>query len=114
MKAIDPGIEETVDYGDRSFTYARVDHWRCAWSEQANMNPDEGPKHFGMTTRVMPPDDEPITVEVFLQAFYRKSREAGLQARYSHTMGTCMRVCRPPHLRGRKRFDPKDLQAAPY
>jgi len=37
---------------------------------------------------------------MFLQAFYKKCGEVGLQAGMTHAMGNCMRVCIPPHLRG--------------
>ena len=114
MKCMDADKLEHCDFVDKQYTYATVDHWRCAWSEQADMNPDEGPKHFGNTVKIMPPEEGPIDDEMFLQSFYRKCNEEGLQAKFTHAMGRCMRVCEPPHLRDRDRFDPATLEAAPY
>lgn len=113
VKAIDPDNLETLTIGDRTFEYAKVDHWRCAWSEQTNMIAEEGPIYFGQEKSYDPPAEGPITDEMLLQTFYRRCHEVGLQAGMTHAMGACMRVCTPPHLRGKKRFDPEHLQAAP-
>ncbi len=114
MRAIDPTNLERVTIGDRTFEYAKVDHWRCGWSEQMNMVAEEGPRYFGQTKTYPPPAEGPISDEQILEAFYRKNREVGLQASMTHAMGACMRVCTPPHLRGKDRFDPAHLTAAPY
>jgi len=90
---------ETVIIGGRTFEYAKVDHWRCAWSEQLSMIPEEGPQYFGQTVAMRPPADGDIDDKMILSAFYERCRRAGLQSKWSHTMGNCMRVCVPPHLR---------------
>jgi ferredoxin len=112
--AVDAEHLETVTIGDRTWEYATVDHWRCAWSEQTNMLAEEGPTHFGQAQSFPPPAEGPIDDELLLETFYRKNREVGLQAAMTHAMGACMRVCTPPHLRGRDRFSREHLTAAPY
>lgn len=91
---------ESVTIGARTFQYAKVDHWRCAWSEQLNMVPEEGPACAGQSYGVAPPADGPVDETVMLHTFYEKCHTAGLQASMTHAMGNCMRVCIPPHLRG--------------
>jgi hypothetical protein len=51
---------------------------------------------------------------MFLDALSKKWREGGRQSKYTPAMGWCMRVCRPPHLRGIKKFPAEALHAAPY
>jgi len=104
VKAIDakPMEMETVIIGDRTFEYGKVDHWRCAWSEQTNMIPEEGPACSGQTVGVAPPEGE-ITDDCLLEAFYDKCHKVGLQADMTHAMGNCMRVCIPPPLRGKQK-----------
>jgi ferredoxin len=114
VKAIDPDHLETCTIGDRSCAYAKVDHWRCAWSEQTNMIAEEGPTYFGQQQSYPPPAEGPISDDLLLQTFYRRCHEVGLQAGMTHAMGACMRVCTPPHLRGKKKFDAEYLHAAPY
>jgi len=113
-KAINPDALEEVTVGDRTFEYAAVDHWRCAWSEQVNMIAEEGPKYFGQERSYFPPEEGPISDELFLKTFYRKCDEVGLQAGMTHAMGACMQVCKPPHLRGKKGHPVEHLGAAPY
>lgn len=91
---------ESVTIGERTFQYAKVDHWRCAWSEQLNLIPEEGPACAGQTYGVLPPATGPVDETVMLNTFYAKCHAAGLQAAMTHAMGNCMRVCIPPHLRG--------------
>jgi len=91
---------ESVTIGERTFEYAKVDHWRCAWSEQLNMVPEEGPACAGQAQGVLPPATGPVDETVMLQSFYDKCNTVGLQAAMTHAMGNCMRVCIPPHLRG--------------
>ncbi|NLF40542.1 epoxyqueuosine reductase [bacterium] len=98
VKAINPRRMETVVIGDRTFTYATIDHFRCAWSEQTNMIPEEGPAFFGQTARFEPPPGR-INDQQLLEAFYKKCAAAGFQTG-THAMGRCMGVCIPPHLRG--------------
>ncbi|MBC8453473.1 epoxyqueuosine reductase [PVC group bacterium] len=114
VKAIDKDTPETLTMGDRTFEYATVDHWRCAWSEQTNMIAEEGPKYFGQKKSFYPPKEGPISDEQILQTFYTKCNEVGLQAGMTHAMGACMRVCTPPHLRGKKKHPVEHLGAAPY
>ena len=112
--ALNPDELETVTIGDRTFECIKVDHWRCAWSEQLNIIAEEGPTYFGQDETIMPPETGEITDEMILQAFYEKNRRAGLQAGMTHAMGACMRVCTPPHLRGLKSHVREHLTAAPY
>jgi ferredoxin len=58
MKAIASTVKETVDFGERQFTYYRIDHWRCGGSEQADMTREDGPKYDGTTEKAhsMPPE----------------------------------------------------------
>ncbi len=114
VKAIDADNLERLTVGERTFEYAKVDHWRCAWSEQTNMVAAEGPKYFGREVTIMPPEEGEITDEMLLSAFYEKNKRAGLQAGMTHAMGACMRVCAPPHLRGKKAHPVEHLAAAPY
>jgi ferredoxin len=104
VKAIDPRpkVLEKVVIGERTFEYAKVDHWRCAWSEQVNMIPEEGPAYAGQDKGVAPPPDGDIDDAMFLDAFSRKNRIVGLQGGMTHAMGNCMRVCIPPTLRGKQ------------
>lgn len=97
---------ETVQIGDRTFSYARVDHWRCAWSEQLNLVPEEGPAAAGQQDGLLPPPDGPITDDLILAAFARKNAAAGLQAGMTHAVGNCMRRCIPPTLRDRQTMPP--------
>jgi ferredoxin len=106
VKAINPrpSALETVKIGDRTFEYAKIDHWRCGWSEQINMIPEEGPAYAGQDEGIMPPPEGEITDEMFLQSFYKKCHTVGLQAGYTHAMGNCMRMCIPPTLRGKQKL----------
>lgn len=114
VKAINPDDLEDCTIGERTFKYAKVDHWRCAWSEQLNMIAEEGPQYFGQKDTIAPPEEGPISDELMLQSFYRKCKDVGLQAGMTHAMGGCMRVCKPPHLRGKKRHPVEACQAGPY
>lgn len=106
VKAINPRPKalETVRIGERTFEYAKVDHWRCAWSEQLNMIPEEGPAYSGQDEGIMPPEEGEITDDMILQNFYSKCNSVGFQASYTHAMGNCMRMCIPPHLRGKQKL----------
>ena len=100
VKAIDPRELQQVVVDNRTFEYATIDHFRCAWSEQMNMITEEGPACFGQTVRIEPPAGS-IDDTQMLTAFYRKCAAAGLQTG-THAMGRCMAVCIPPHLRGKQ------------
>ncbi len=105
VKSIDPSPEklEKVTIGSRTFEYAKVDHWRCGWSEQINNIPEEGPAFAGQKIGILPPDEGEIDDKQFLSAFYAKNAEEPFQAPMTHAMGNCMRVCIPPHLRGKQK-----------
>ncbi|MCD6416854.1 MAG: hypothetical protein J7M08_09205 [Planctomycetes bacterium] len=113
LGAIDPDNLESCTIGDRTFKYAKVDHWRCAWSEQVNLVAQEGPEYFGQEFTEMPPEDAEVNDENLLAALHRKWESAGIEAG-SHVMGACMRVCVPPHLRGWRAYPKEHLLAAPY
>ncbi len=106
VKAIDvkPENLEKVQIGSRTFEYAKVDHWRCGWSEQVNNIPEEGPAMGGQEIGVLPPEEGEITDEMFLSAYYGKNNLAGFQAGMTHAMGNCMRMCIPPPLRGKQKL----------
>ena len=114
VRAIDPEHLESVTIGEKTYEYATIDHWRCAWSEQTNMIAEEGPKYFGQEKSFPPPPEGEVNDEMLLGTFYRKNAEVGLQASMTHAMGACMRVCTPPHLRGQKAHPVEALGAAPY
>jgi epoxyqueuosine reductase QueG len=104
VTAVNPRDLKQVAIGDCVFEYATIDHFRCAWSEQMNMIPEEGPTYFGQTVRIEPPAG-PIDDTQMLTAFYRKCAAVGLQTG-THAMGRCMAVCIPPHLRGKQQPPP--------
>ncbi len=106
VKAIDSQILklEKVIIGNRTFEYAKIDHWRCGWSEQINNIPEEGPAFAGQKNGILPPEEGEITDEMFLNAFHQKNSEAGAQSSMTHAMGNCMRMCIPPTLRKSQKY----------
>ncbi|HIE51236.1 MAG TPA: hypothetical protein EYP85_05715, partial [Armatimonadetes bacterium] len=71
--------ESVVRIGERTFTYANKNKWRCAWAE-----------HFGLHLDL--PKPEKIDEQVILATLAKHGRYAG-------EMGSCLRYCLPPHLR---------------
>jgi len=94
MKAISPHEKiEPITIGERSYSYARVDHWSCFWSEVEGLIREAGPMYDGMVTDVRPPDV--VTPEAILDA--RELRDpwqtTGFFGDIGPWCGRCLHVC---------------------
>jgi epoxyqueuosine reductase len=80
-----------IRIGDKAVTYAKVDKWKCAWSEQLGMVADGGPKYAGHTTNVMPPAQ--VTPEDYLAARTQRDPFQASCAWGTISCGRCLHVC---------------------
>jgi ferredoxin len=91
IQAFHPDERMTVRIGDKQMTYAKVDKWKCAWSEQIGMVAEGGPKFAGYTTNLLPPDR--VTPEDYLAA---RSQRDPFQATCEWgtiSCGRCLHAC---------------------
>ncbi len=84
---------EPITIGDRTFSYGRVDHWRCYWSEVEGLIKEAGPMYAGLTTDVRPPAT--VTPEAILAAKGQKDpwQVAGSYELIGPWCGRCLQVC---------------------
>jgi epoxyqueuosine reductase QueG len=82
-----------IEIGDRRYSYARVDHWRCFWSEVEGLIKEAGPMYDGMSTDVRPP--ELVTPEAVLEARGLKDpwQTTGFFGDIGPWCGRCLHVC---------------------
>ncbi len=80
-----------VRIGEKPFTYAQVDKWRCAWVEQLGMVGEGGPKFEGYTTDVPPPD--PVRREDFLAAMGKRDPFHSTCGWGTISCGKCLHAC---------------------
>jgi epoxyqueuosine reductase QueG len=81
----------SVRIGDKQISYARVDKWKCAWSEQIGMVAEGGPKHAGYTTNVLPPKE--VTPEDYLAARNQRDPFQATCAWGTISCGRCLHAC---------------------
>jgi epoxyqueuosine reductase len=86
--------------GDRTFTYARVDKWRCAWVEQLGMVGEGGPKYEGYTTNFYPPS--PVTPEDYLKAMGQRDPFQATCGWGTISCGRCLHACNAHRLHRRE------------
>jgi len=84
----------TVQIGDRTFEYGRLERSRCDWAKRYGLVAEEGPKYMGSETNIGPPED--ITEEAIAAAMERRD---AVQGHWTCILEHCIRVCMPPHLR---------------
>ncbi len=87
--------DEPCTIGDKTYRYAKVDHWRCHWCEVEGLVKEGGPMYCGFTTDVPPPPD--ITPEAVLEALQKRDP---WQAKAAHSFevvgpwcGRCLHSC---------------------
>jgi epoxyqueuosine reductase QueG len=83
--------QHSVRIGERAFTYAKVDKWRCAWVEQLGMVGEGGPKYEGYTTDVPPPN--PATREAYLSAMGQRDPFQASCGWGTISCGRCLHSC---------------------
>lgn len=83
--------QHSVRIGDRAFTYAKVDKWRCAWVEQLGMVGEGGPKYEGYTTDVPPAN--PVTREAYLSAMGQRDPFQASCGWGTISCGRCLHSC---------------------
>jgi len=83
--------QHSVRIGNNSFTYAKVNKWRCAWVEQLGMVGEGGPKYEGYTTDVPPPD--PVRKEDFLAAMGKRDPFQAACGWGTISCGRCLHAC---------------------
>ncbi len=81
----------SVRIGAGSFTYAKVDKWRCAWVEQLGMVGGRGPKYEGYTTDAPPPD--PVGKEDYLAAMTKRDPFQAACGWGTISCGKCLHAC---------------------
>ncbi len=96
VDAISPEeADDPCPIGERTFQYARVDHWRCHWCEVEGLVKEGGPMYCGFTTDVPPP--EVITPEAVLEAMEKRDPWHAKSARSYEVVGPwcgrCLHAC---------------------
>ena len=91
VQAFDSNERFEVRIGDKQVSYAKVDKWKCAWSEQLGMVADGGPKYAGHTTNVMPPAQ--VTPEDYLAARNQRDPFQATCAWGTISCGRCLHTC---------------------
>ncbi len=91
VEAFDPNERLTTRIGDKEISYAKVDKWKCAWSEQIGMVAEGGPKFAGHTTNVMPPAQ--VTPEDYLAARNQRDPFQATCGWGTISCGRCLHVC---------------------
>jgi len=85
----DQRFEERI--GDKHVSYAKVDKWKCAWSEQLGMVAEGGPKYAGYTTDLMPPAQ--VTPEDYLAARTQRDPFQATCQWGTISCGRCLHTC---------------------
>ena len=83
--------QHSAPIGERTFTYAKVDKWRCAWVEQLGMVGEGGPKYEGYTTDLYPPS--PVTREDYLKAMGQRDPFQATCGWGTISCGRCLHAC---------------------
>jgi ferredoxin len=91
VQAFSAKEEVNIRIGDKKVSYAKVDKWKCAWSEQIGMVAEGGPKFAGHTTNVMPP--EHVGPEDYLAARNQRDPFQATCAWGTISCGRCLHAC---------------------
>jgi epoxyqueuosine reductase QueG len=91
VQAFDANERLTARIGDKQLTYAKVDKWKCAWSEQIGMVGEGGPKYAGYTTNVLPPAH--VTPEAYLAARAQRDPFQATCEWGAISCGRCLHAC---------------------
>lgn len=91
VQAFDANERLSLRIGDKAVSYAKVDKWKCAWSEQLGMVADGGPRYAGYTTDVMPPAT--VTPEDYLAARTQRDPFQATCAWGTISCGRCLHSC---------------------
>ena len=83
--------QHSVRIGEKAFTYAKVDKWRCAWVEQLGMVGEGGPQYEGYTTNVLPPPQ--VTREDYLAAMSKRDPFQASCGWGTISCGRCLHAC---------------------
>jgi len=92
--------------GERTFNYARVDHWRCHWCEVEGLVKEGGAMYSGYTTDVPPPPV--VTPEAVLEALEKRDPWHAKSAHSFEVLGPwcgrCLHACTYGKLTYRRRL----------
>lgn len=114
MGAVKPiGSEpKTCRIAGREFRYSNTNLYRCAYSEDFQCATEEGPRYGGRTADEyqLPEGDigEKELVEASRISAERRAQSERLPSVGVGTMGRCLAVCLPPHLRKKYSNKPGD------
>ncbi len=94
------GTEHVEFYiGEKKFSYAKLNKWRCAWAEQLGMVAEAGPKYAGYLTNFNPPPA--LTPEDYLRAMANRDPFQVNSGWGTISCGRCLHVC-PAHQKNKK------------